>query len=113
MNLVMKETVRNPIFDEVWDARAKPNIAIPIEKSPNCTKFLLLNLVNKKPMNGEHMITATEYMLKIYPNNSVGTPFFCSSIGKNGAIKAYALFETRVMTHMQMRLKSQTFFFFG
>jgi hypothetical protein len=59
-----------------------------IEKSPNCTKFLLLTLVRKYPIKGEQIMTATEYMLKMYPNNSIGTPILTSSNGRKGAIKA-------------------------
>jgi len=59
-----------------------------IAKRPNYTKFLLLNLVNKNPIKGEPKITATEYILNIYPNQLISIPYCFNSIGKNGAIKA-------------------------
>jgi hypothetical protein len=62
---VTNAIARNPFVVGAKDAKANPNIAILIEKRPNYTKLRLLNLVRSFPTIGEHIMTATEYILKV------------------------------------------------
>lgn len=72
--------------------------------------FLLLTLVSRYPMIGEPKITASEYVLNMYPNKCKGMFFFASSIGRKGAIKAYAQFDISVMNHILANLQSHLSF---
>jgi hypothetical protein len=107
INLVRMQIMTNKglIFTK-YVPTTNPNIARLIATSPNWMKFLLLYYFRYFPIIGEHIITATEYILNIGPIYFWSIFAFSSSIGKNGAIRAYAQLESRVTAHKQRRVLS-------
>ena len=87
--------------------KPKRKKAAPIRTNPTVIRGVVPYLETMPPINGEQMMTAIEYIEKISPTSSSWMPFSLNSRGKNGAIRAYAVFETKVTISTQTIFVSQ------